>query len=200
MTIYDGIDVDAGYTLILSGSNRVQSHSRALCDHVAGQLEQAGERALVVDLAEQLLPFHDPADHPALEQASDARVRTFAELAAGAHALVWATPIYHGTFSGILKNALDNLSIRQLAGKPVLLIANGGGRFGGAVFDHMRTMAVNLHAVAVTCQILALAEDFTSLPDSGYRLVDDRLLARIDRGTGELLSLVRALDRDRLRV
>lgn len=198
--MYDGVGVDAGYTLILSGSNRVESHSRALCDHVGRELEKAGERALVVDLAEQRLPFHDPADHHALEQAPDARIRAFTRLAAGAHSLVWATPIYHGTFSGILKNALDNLSIKQLAGKPALLMANGGGRFGGAVFDHMRTMAVNLHAVSVTCQILALNEDFTSLPDGGYLPVDDRLLSRIDRGVGELLSLIRAFDRERVRI
>ncbi|MFD7059987.1 NADPH-dependent FMN reductase [Streptomyces sp. NPDC059906] len=200
MTTYDGTGADTGYTLVLSGSNRVASHSRALGDHVARQLEQAGERAVVVDLAEQRLPFHDPADHHALEQSPDARVRAFTRLAADAHALVWVTPVYHGTLSGVLKNALDNLSIKQLAGKPVLLMANGGGRFGGAVFDHMRTMAVNLHAVAVTCQVLALGEDFAPIPDGGYQPVDAQLLSRIERGTGELLSLTGALVRERVRV
>lgn len=179
------------YTLILSASNRPRSRSLGLARRVEQELIARDQPVVLADLAERLLPFHNPADHHALELSPDEQVRSFARLAGGAHALVWVTPIYHGTFSGMLKNALDNLNIPLMARKPVFLMANGGGRFGGAVFDHMRTMVVNLHAVAVNCQVLALGSDFTELPDGGYLPVEEQLLQRITRGVDELCGYIR---------
>lgn len=179
----------SNYTLILSASNRARSRSLGLATQVRQELKSRGEQSVLVDLSEYRLPFHDPRDHHALELSRDEKVREFARLARDAHAYVWVTPIYHGTFTGVLKNALDNLNIPIMARKPVFLMANGGGRFGGAVFDHMRTMIVNLHAVAVNCQVLALATDFAECPD-GYVPVEEQLLQRITRGVNELCDYI----------
>lgn len=178
------------HTLILSASNRGRSRSLGLSRHIQQELESRGKAAFVIDLSEYGLPFHDPRDHHSPELSQSRRVREFAQLALGADSFVWSTPIYHGTFTGTLKNALDNLNIRIMSRKPVFLIANGGGRFGGAVFDHMRTMAVNLHSVAVNCQVLALAADLAEQAE-GYVPVEEALLQRIARGVDELCDYVR---------
>ena len=40
---------------------------------------------------------------------------------------ILGTPNYHGSFSGILKNALDHLNMDYFKMKPVGLIGNSGG-------------------------------------------------------------------------
>jgi NAD(P)H-dependent FMN reductase len=177
-------------TLILSGSGRPKSHSVALARAVSGALANRGMSSRIIDLSTYGLPFHNPVDHHDPLSSASPLVRELAGLALAADSLVWITPIYHGSMSGILKNAIDNLYMDLTEDKPLMLVANGGGRFGGSVFDHMRAAAVSQHMNAVTCQVLALPADFAETAD-GYELTEPAIAARIAKAAGQLDGLRR---------
>jgi NAD(P)H-dependent FMN reductase len=118
---------------------------------------EAGARTTLIDLREWALPFYGQnGDFPDV-----ARLK---ETVGGAQGLIWATPEYHGSFSGVLKNALDLLSEEHIAGKMVGLLGVAGGSIGAInALSHLRTVARQLHAWALPQQ--------ASIPSS-YRAFD----------------------------
>ena len=81
---------------------------------VEGALGRAGHPSTFIDLAELPLPFAGAA-----ADAPDLRV------IADADAVLLATPVYRGTYTGALKNLLDLLPVEALQGKPVGIVAMG---------------------------------------------------------------------------
>lgn len=72
---------------------------------------------------------------------------------AAADGLILGTPEYHGSFSGVLKNALDFLGFDQTEGKMIGLVGVSGGAMGA--FDAMnglRSVGRALHAWVVPKQ------------------------------------------------
>ena len=53
-----------------------------------------------------------------------------------ADALVLASPVYKGSYTGLFKHLIDLLDPSALAGKPVLLAATGGGEKHALVVEH----------------------------------------------------------------
>jgi FMN reductase len=119
----------------ICGSLRVGSHTRkALALAIEGARKVGGE-VEVVDLGQLKLPFFDGG--PAREEPEALRFRG---LVKAADALLVATPVYHDSFSGGLKNALD-LLYEELHDKLAALIAVGGGKVGqGQALEHLRAV------------------------------------------------------------
>lgn len=93
----------------------------------------------VIDLRDQHRSLQNMLDWdhpPAGSQTAQLRERV-----ARADAVVLATPTYHGTFSGLLKNALDHLAGDAFAQRPVGVLAAGGGlRSGLVACDQLRSV------------------------------------------------------------
>jgi FMN reductase len=86
----------------IGGSLRTDSQSeRALRIALEGA-QQAGARTTVITGADLVLPFYDPAE----PDRSPAAYRLVEELR-NADGVVLVSPGYHGTVSGLVKNALD---------------------------------------------------------------------------------------------
>ncbi|WP_026316484.1 NADPH-dependent FMN reductase [Actinokineospora enzanensis] len=86
----------------IGGSLRVGSQSeRALHIALAGAAE-AGARTTVLSGADLVLPFYDPA----IPERTDA-AKNLVETLREADGIILASPGYHGTISGLVKNALD---------------------------------------------------------------------------------------------
>jgi NAD(P)H-dependent FMN reductase len=105
-------------------------------------LDDARGRAIVVDVIDlraeytSLQDMGDWPEPPAGSQTARLRARV-----ARADAVVLATPVYHGSFSGLLKNALDHLTGDAFARLPVgVLAAAGGPRSGSGVCDQLRSV------------------------------------------------------------
>ena len=95
----------------VSGSMGKTSHSAAALKHVLAAAESHGASTRLFDLRSADLPMFRPGeklDSPGLRQAI--------EDVAWADAFVLATPDYHGSMSGALKNFLD-YHWKELAGK-----------------------------------------------------------------------------------
>jgi FMN reductase len=118
------------HLLMINGSPSLESRTGRLLDHFALQLVADG---WVVDQlplrtlpAEALLSANVEA--PALLSAQRA--------VAQADALVIATPVYKGAYTGLLKAFLDVLPHRALIDKSVLPIASGGTLAHYGVIDY----------------------------------------------------------------
>lgn len=118
------------HILILNGSPSAESRTGRLLDHFAEQLSLDGWS--VNQIALRTLPAQAllSADFDALPLVS-------ARLAVEeADAIVVATPVYKGAYTGLLKAFIDTLPHRALVDKSVLPIASGGTLAHYGVIDH----------------------------------------------------------------
>lgn len=112
----------------IGGSLRADSQSeRALRVALAGAAE-AGAKTTILSGADLVLPFYDPA----VPERSAAAMRLVEELRE-ADGVVLVSPGYHGTVSGLVKNALDYVEdLREderpyLHGRAVGCVATASG-------------------------------------------------------------------------
>ncbi|MFE7118469.1 NADPH-dependent FMN reductase [Streptomyces sp. NPDC057654] len=157
--------------LVLAGAAAHASRTRSVAELVCRDIAAAGGRPVLRDLAEHPLPLlHADPDGANL---ADVQIQ-----AAEADAMIWVTPCYHGSYSGILKNCLDHLREDALRGKPVGMVAVGASLTAVSACDHLRTVARTLGCVTAPTQAVVSGGD----ADSGA-------YPRIIRMIGELHAL-----------
>lgn len=123
----------------IAGSMRRESHTRTALAHALDAATQAGGETTMLDLRELDLPIFDPDE---TDQPSEELTR---EVAA-ADAIILATPMYHGSYSGALKNALDYCGFDEFEQKTVGLLAVAGGSFPITALEHLRSVCRALDA------------------------------------------------------
>lgn len=87
----------------VSGSLRDESYTRTALQYVLRAAADAGAETTLLDLRESDLPVYDPDRD--LEDQGDAAAAT--RLVREADAVALGTPVYHGSYSGALKNFHD---------------------------------------------------------------------------------------------
>lgn len=121
------------------------------------------------------LPIYRPSDDPT------PRVREFVEATADAHAMVWASPMYHGSISGSFTNVLDRLQLLAdhdppyLTDKVVGLVATAGGAQGLQAVNTMEFVARALRAWTVPL-VLPIAQSWQAFDDAGNLPHQDMVL------------------------
>jgi azobenzene reductase len=178
--------------LLISGSIRQPSYTAALAQHVEEELRLGGAETRLWDLRREPLPIADPAYHQDPSQHPDNRVRSFVQEAVLSHAFVLASPIYHNSYSGVLKNALDHLTIAHFTYKPVGLISHGGNRSPQAV-DHLRIVVRGLLGVATPTQVCTAAEDYRETEPGIWAVSSPAILTRAERFSTELIAFAERL-------
>jgi NAD(P)H-dependent FMN reductase len=176
--------------LLISGSIRQTSFTRTLSLRV---LKSLAEREIAVhhwNLREAPLPIADPEYHNDPAQHPDPIVRKLVTFADSCDAFVLSSPIYHNSYSAVLKNALDHLAIAQFYYKPVGLLSHGGNRSTQAV-DHLRIVVRGLLGFAITTHVCTGSTDYRKTGDEDYELEAEEILSRIERFTTELVMLTR---------
>lgn len=128
---------------VISGSNRKGSASAAACRYLRGYFAGKGRETVFYDLRERPLPFFSPDE--SFETHPD--VSGFVRLVGEARGVVLGTPEYHGSVSGLLKNALDHLGETALAGKVVLSVSASGGPLGTSALAHLQQIVRTVHGV-----------------------------------------------------
>jgi len=113
---------------ILSGSIREGRQSHRAAYYVAKSLDERGIDTDLIDLAKIPLPIYGGADE------NDPQLKKNIEGISGrlksADAIIFVTPEYHGSLSGVLKNALDYYW-DEFQKKPVGVVAASAGRMAG---------------------------------------------------------------------
>ncbi len=118
------------HVLGLGGSLRPESNSLIALEDALRLAAEAGAETTLVSVRDLALPIYNPT-LSADEQ--PAALRRLLDQVRAADAFIFCSPTYHGTVSGAVKNVLDALNglardqPRYLGGKPVGLMALGGG-------------------------------------------------------------------------
>jgi NAD(P)H-dependent FMN reductase len=172
--------------LLLSGSLRQPSWSRAALEIAAEGLRRSKVEVTVEDLGPLQLPLFVEGAEPVARE-----VAALKQAARSCDALIVSTPVYHDSFSGVLKNALDHLYL-ELSDKVVALIAVGGGRTGqGQALEHLRAVFREAGSWVLPRQV-AVARASEAFDENG-RPTDPDLEARLIRLGQELVLRARQL-------
>ncbi|MDH2327403.1 NAD(P)H-dependent oxidoreductase [Cereibacter sp. SYSU M97828] len=164
-----------------SGSFGDASKTRALVSLAATRAAgQIGGNAEVFDLGD-LQPQLGTANR--IEDLRGQARRAIDTILA-ADALVVGSPVYKGSYSGLFKHLVDLIDPADLLGKPILLIATGGGDRHALVIEHqLRPLFAFFEAAVLPTGVYASAADFTDgVPTS------PALLARLGRGIDQLAA------------
>jgi FMN reductase len=171
----------------LGGTHREHSLSRAALQHTLDLAQSLGAAVELLDLGKLELPMYRadsaladyaPADRAALEH--------FAATCRRADAMLWASPTYHGTLSGLFKNALDHFEWLSEDERPYLV----GRAIGLISINDSKTFSAMSNAVHELRGWLApthIVLDKRAF-DAELRLTDPTAQRRIERLTRELLS------------
>lgn len=134
----------------LGGSVASRSKSRAALETALAGAEAAGAATQLLDLHGLELPIYNPEDRELPASAAD-----LIEVCHAADGLVWSSPLYQGTISGALKNALDWLHLLADRDPPYLhdkvigLVSTAGGTQGLQAINTMEFAVRALRGWAV---------------------------------------------------
>lgn len=160
----------------LCGSLRPGSYTRAALKLALDSAAGAQVETELIDLRGYTLAFQDGVR----ETARPPDVTRLSEALRSADGILIGTPEYHGSFSGVLKNALDWMGFEEFEGKMVGLLGVSGGVMGAhEALNGLRTIGRSLHAWVVPEQV-SIAEAWKVFEDDG-RMKDGDVEERIRR-------------------
>lgn len=162
----------------LAGSLNRPSKTRGLVEAAVSRAATRFDlQGAVFDLSD-IGPSLGQARHLSdLSEFSQAAVETILS----ADALVIASPVHKGSYSGLFKHLFDLLDPASLAGKPVLLAATGGGDRHALIIEHqLRPLFGFFEAQTLATGVYASDADFTAGQPAA-----PALLARLERAVDQ---------------
>lgn len=167
----------------IGGSLRTESYSQHALSLVAQPIESLGHAVEIIDVRGINLPFCDGGDdypdYPDVE-----KLRQIVKQADG---LILSTPEYHGSVSGVIKNALDLMSFDQLSGKVVGLISVLGGQANSNALNDLRLIMRWVYAWVIPEQI-AIAQAWKAFNPEDGNLQDEKMSQRFDEFAQSLVE------------
>ncbi len=171
----------------IGGSLRPDSYSQMALSLAAQRVEALGAQVEILNLRTMQLPFCNGEDeypgYPDVE-----RLRNAVKQADG---LILATPEYHGSVSGVLKNALDLMDFEQLDGKVTGLLSVLGGQSNSNALNDLRVIMRWIHAWVIPEQI-AIGQAWKVFGPDG-KILDEKLSQRFDQFAQSLIDNTRKL-------
>jgi FMN reductase len=171
----------------IAGSLRPDSYSQLALQIVAQKVENLGAEVEILDLRQMDLPFCDGGseypNHPDVKRLQDAFN--------AADGLILVSPEYHGSISGVLKNALDLMSFDQLSGKVAGFMSILGGQVNSNALNDLRVILRWVHAWAIPEQV-AIGQAWKSFSPEG-KILDEKLSQRLDQFALSLVENTRKL-------
>jgi FMN reductase len=172
----------------LGGSLARASTSRAALERALEGSTAAGAQTRLLDLRELALPLYNPDDDEPGEAAAD-----LIEFCYAADGLIWSSPLYQGTISGALKNALDWLHVLGRRDPPYLhdkvigLISTAGGTQGLQAINTMEfaVRALRGWAVPYAVPVASAARVF----DREGRIEDPAVERQLEALGGEVVRV-----------
>lgn len=174
---------------ILLGTIREGRHSHRAAYYVANALEKRGIETDLIDLAKIPLPMLGGPDenNPQLKKNIDeigGRLKT-------ADALIFVTPEYHGSLSGVLKNAIDHFW-EEFQKKPVGVVAASAGRMAG-INASTQLQHVILSLGAFPMPLKLLVPEIHNAFDDSFEPQNEKIVTNTEKFLDEFLWFAGAL-------
>jgi NAD(P)H-dependent FMN reductase len=170
---------------ILTGSIRHGRQSHQVGLFLEELIVQRNIEVSLIDLKEYPLPvLGSPNPHPEHVQFIS---RQFSE----ADSLLFVSPEYHGSFSGVIKNALDHFW-NEFKKKPIGVVTVSSGKLGGInASTHLQHVILSLGAYPLPLKFLVpeVHNAFAKLPDA----VDSNLIAAAKKFLDDFLWFADAI-------
>jgi FMN reductase len=139
-----------------SRGGRLAAATAALADEIGKARENVS--VAMVDLSASPVDWCDGRTTDAYGPAT----RRMVEAIQRASAVVFCSPVYRASFSGVLKNALDLLPIEALRDKPTGIVAMGAGDHHFLAVDgHLRGVLAWFGAIALPTSVYLTGRNFS---------------------------------------
>lgn len=171
---------------LIAGSNRANATSTQLLKYIETLLKAQHISVAFIDLSELQLPLFSPDNWD-----FDQNVQHVLKAIADGDGLILATPEYHGSISGALKNALDYINAKQVAGKTVLSVSSAGGPLGVSSLTHLQSIVRNLHGINCP-EWISIGYGSNSLGPDGVPL-DEDMIKRVQEAVNSFTDLTKKL-------
>jgi FMN reductase len=182
----------------LGGSTARGSRSLAALQTALEGASDAGAEVELLDIRWLDLPIYNPEDEDAARPDSVARL---IESCRAADGLLWSSPLYQGTISGALKNALDwlhplgKLDPPYLHDKVIGLISAAGGTQGLQAINTMEFAVRALRGWAVP-YVVPVAAAYRIFDQEG-RITDEGIELQLKTLGGEVVRVAERFAADK---
>lgn len=176
--------------LLICGSVAEKSHTNALLRYIEELFVNEKYEVSFWDLKTQPLPVVLPEYHMDPTKNPDKEIQKFVAEVESAQIVILGSPLYHGSYTGVIKNALDNLRGDAFRNKWVGLVGNAGSSRANHVEHlHLRQVVNTMVGYAAQTQVGTCGEDYSE--SSGqYVLSNADIKERCKRLVQELISQV----------
>ena len=179
----------------IGGTLREGSTGLLALEEALRAAEEAGATTELLDLHELDLPLYEPGKP--LEEYGE-NVQKLVEAMRGADALLWSTAAYHGTLSGVTKNALDFAQFLARDERPYLedrvvgLIVTASGEM--AVVSAINAMINVVHALRGVAAPLSVpvTQSWKAFDEEG-NIRDEGVTGRLESLGGLLVEMAAKL-------
>ena len=156
----------------ISGSRRRGSHTKTAVSTALATSEAAGAQTELIELRSVDVPLLDP------DVEEPGEVADITQRLRNADGIILGTPMYHGSYSGVLKNTIDHCGFDEFSDKTVGLLAVSGGRFPVSALDHLRSVCRSLNAWVLPYEAAIPQADSVIAEGS---ITDETLAERVER-------------------
>jgi len=174
--------------LLLNGSPAIPSHTSSTLNLLAELFQDSQHKCETINLLDLNMPTNDPIYSADAMESPNKIVRDLATKVKNAEIIILGTPLYHGSYSGLLKTTLDNLDGDAFEGKKVLIVSNASGMRGSMVAaQHLvvvpRTMGGDVYNRLIgTCKA-----DF-ELKNDKFQVISQEIIDRCKVIVDEIVS------------
>jgi azobenzene reductase len=164
--------------LLINGSPAENSSTGVLLKYLEGLFAARSCQTKFLNLNDLQLPYNNPLYRNDAAESEINLVREFSADVDRADVVVLGSPLYHGSYSGMLKVALDNLDGGAFEGKKIVL-ASTATKESGALQAGYELVHVcrNLHGDVYYRQVGASKSDFVDT-ESGKEISSEHIMER----------------------
>ncbi|SFJ31977.1 NADPH-dependent FMN reductase [Thermoflavimicrobium dichotomicum] len=178
--------------LALAGSMNPNSTTKRAVQIVMEAAKKQGAEVELYDFRKNPLPIYDDRSD---ESTYPEAVHQFKAKMLEADGFILGSPEYHGSISGVLKNALDFIGARELEGKFVALVGTAGGALGATnTLNTMNIICRTLHAWPLPSMVSVPRSYMAFNPDG--TLKDEKIQQRLEELGKNLVEAIRLMGRE----